>query len=671
MTTQNIIQEIIDGYLTKVKEKKSEWKGKVPYDEIPKLTITTAFWFMRITGKHYASLNKGCSPEISTKQIEEVVAAIQKEIYNHFSDIFTDDFAHYSLFMIDHAYKSFDAMASEWKNISDEPNINGALAANIDRFMKELANLRQGIPPVEMKYHFRLLKKYKEGILPSFLLQIDSFSEQMRNSPAFYRPSPRNKDAENEDTKNRKESFWRRFRNGIKPLADSVANMQEMIPSLFHLGDDCLKEALSLCNEKGMPYFTEFLYNLRYPASIHFNLESTLLFMFLDTKMQDDKFSWLIRKYETFFNNLYASLRKDHAMIDTILFPMDSIDYEEALEGYVGAPADDQFIEKKLSVLHLKKLIALQKFHDSIAQRPLPPETNDLLNRFDLLLTYTKMPYIAYNPILDNLPQYVMDTLGINQTALCKVLDVNKSTISRQRDNNTLIKKNKWFWIAAAGYTYEYLNGETTIPNYGKPTDNDANKYLIAPAVILAHGELFLKRVNSLKDYRIRLSKTNSKRKTNLLSKKHLQEISKESMIFANHLRKCRDYIDALCERERNEEMTAAVNHEKKTVVLHSKDATEKLLSYFEIFDRMLDAMRDNHIVEVLASLKEKTEPHPLELIEKLMETLSILTLSYLNSIDIQTGEICLTKEFKNCSKLTQKQIIEFNQILIDLTKVK
>ena len=671
MTAQNIIQEIIDGYLAKVKEQKSEWKGIVPYDEIPKLTIVTAFWFMRITGKHYASLNKGYSPEISTKQIEEVVTAIQKEIYNRFSDIFSDDFAHYSLFMVDHAYKNFDAMESEWKNISDEPKINGALAANIDRFMKELANLRQGIPPVEKKYHFRLLKKYKEGILPSFLLQIDSFSDQVRNSPAFYRPSLRNKVAENEDTKNRKESFWRRFRNGIKPLVDSVANMQEMIPSLFHLGDDYLKEALSLCNEKGMPYFTKFLYNLRYPASIHFNLESTLLFMFLDTKMQDGKFSCLIRKYETFFNNLYASLRKEHATIDTILFPMDLIDYEEALEGYVGVPADDQLLEKKMSVLHLKKLIALQKFHDSISQRTLPKEVDDLLDCFNFLLTHTKMPYIAYNPVLDNLPQYVMDTLGINQTDLCKLLDVNKSTISRQKDNNTLIKKNKWFWIAAAGYTYEYLNGETTIPHYGKPTDNDANKYLIAPAITLAHGELFLKRVTSLKDYRIHLSKTNSKRKTNLLSKKHLQEISKESIILAKHLRKCRDYIDSLCELERNEKMTVAVNYDKKTVVLHSKDATEKLLSYFKIFDRMLNAMNDNHIVEVLTSLKDKKEPHPLELIENLMKSLSILTLSYLNSFDTKTGEICLTKEFKSYSKSTQNQMMELNQILIDLTKAK
>lgn len=85
----------------------------------------------------------------------------------------------------------------------------------------------------------------------------------------------------------------------------------------------------------------------------------------------------------------------------------------------------------------------------------------------------------------------------------------------------------------------------------------------------------------------------------------------------------------------------------------------------------MLNAMRDNHIVEVLTSLKDKKEPHPLELIEKLMKSLSILTLSYLNSFDTKTGEICLTKEFKSCSKSTQNQIIELNQILIDLTKAK
>ena len=685
MTNQNIIQEIIDGYLAKAQELKPEQNGNVPYDEIPKLTIVTAFWFMRITGKHYASLRKRDYPQISTRPIEDAVAAIQKEIYNYFFDIFSNDFEYYSLFMIDNAYKNFDAMESEWKNISDEPKVHKDFAKNIDFFMKRIADLRKSIPPVERKYHFRLLKKYEKGIPPSDLIKVDYCSKQIRNSPLFYRQPPKPQD---ENTEDRKEPFWNRFKNEINPLANSVVNIQKMITNLFHHSDDCLKEAMSLCNEKTMPNFTKFLYNLRYPASVHFNLEAALIFMFLDIKMQDGIFSCLIRKYEAFFNNLYESLRKDYAMIDTILFPQALVEKEEMLEGFIGPPLDVPDLKNNLSFFHLKKLIALQQLYMDVSHSSLPQAEDDLMKRFDMIITYTKMPYIAYNPVLHNLPEYIMEILSINQSDLRNILDVNKSTISRQRNSNKLIENNKWFWVAAAGYTYEFLNGETTIPMYGKPPEMYENRYLIFPAITMAHGELFLKRVASLKDYRVRLASQKGKkgisideewrRQNNLLSRKHLQKISRESYIFANHIRNCRDYIDRLCQRERSEVVNESRENydtnisdsktKTKRSTIYSERATEKLIFYFRIFERMLDALQDNHIAELQTSLKDEKNIHILNLIEEIMDSLSILTLK--SSKYIESNNSKDLEAFKKQSILVQRQITVLKNSFVEILEM-
>ena len=114
MTNPNIIQEIIDGYMAL----KAKQKNNISYEDIPNLTIETAFWFMRITGKHYASLQKGLAPEICEKQVEEAVKDIQGVIHQHFSDIFSDDFEEYTVHVIDDLYKDIDNVQSEWETIS-------------------------------------------------------------------------------------------------------------------------------------------------------------------------------------------------------------------------------------------------------------------------------------------------------------------------------------------------------------------------------------------------------------------------------------------------------------------------------------------------------------------------------------------------------------------------
>ncbi len=601
---------------------------------------------------------KSNTPNISTKEIENAVQNIQAAICAKFSDLFSKDFDLYTLHLIDNLYDKIDIINSEWKTMPTEHNCNTELIQQIQNLIQKAIELRDSLNSFKSKYKKQFSTKISEDLRPSYMNDIYEFSKQKRNDPIFYTQNKNDNDNDNGD------KIWREFKESAKLLKEIIIDLQNILTNLFCIEDNNIKEIISKLNQFQMTNITTLINNIRYPASIHFNLESALIFMFVDYKLADNRFSSLIKKYETLFNNLYTTLKKEFSKIDDILFPMHLVNYEESLEGYIGLPEDLKFIENQLSVFKLKELIALQKFYAKISSKDLSDNEKKLLDQFYTILSYTKLPYIAYNLTLNNLPDYIMDTLHITQSDLVKLLGVNKSTISRQRNANTLIENNKWFWVAAAGYTYEFLNGETTITNYGKPMDNYDNKYLIAPAVRLAHGDLFLKFILNLKDYRAQLSKTNSKRKTNILQQKKLIKISQKAAEIAKPLRKCRDYIDTLCEKERNEDMINVINKYNGEIISYSQEATNKFILYVEIFYRMLDALQDNHLRKIYTEIYYKDEIHILNLIEHIMDLLSKYMLEFIECLSKENDEITISNELRNSSKIINENIIKLKSIL-------
>ena len=121
-------------------------------------------------------------------------------------------------------------------------------------------------------------------------------------------------------------------------------------------------------------------------------------------------------------------------------------------------------------------------------------------------------------------------------------------SVLEQKKNKTLLSKHRLFWLAAEGCTYEYLNGETTIPDYGKSTQERNNLYLINIASCTAHSEIFFKTINNLYEYKNQVD-TSNKTKKQLLSDKYLAPISEKALELNENMFQCRSSIRRIKEK--------------------------------------------------------------------------------------------------------------------------
>jgi len=91
------------------------------------------------------------------------------------------------------------------------------------------------------------------------------------------------------------------------------------------------------------------------------------------------------------------------------------------------------------------------------------------------------------------------------------------------------------------------MNGETTIPNYGK-NDEESLKYLIAPCISVAFAEFMLDRIKSLNTYKQNLDLQGKKSKKYVLSTDAIFKITKRVTKIADLIGKDRVRIDKIYE---------------------------------------------------------------------------------------------------------------------------
>lgn len=152
----------------------------------------------------------------------------------------------------------------------------------------------------------------------------------------------------------------------------------------------------------------------------------------------------------------------------------------------------------------------------------------------------------AYSPMLDDLPSYVLNTFGLNQSDLARILGVENYVITREKKSNALIQNHLWFWTAATNFTYTYMMGETTIPDYGK-LDSNSKIYGIGVMGQMAYAELFLRYAEDLSNYRKNLLKNGKVEKTRyVLDREYIQKISDNIMQWMDSVQKSRELLDKL-----------------------------------------------------------------------------------------------------------------------------
>lgn len=579
----NIIKECVD-------------KDEILYEDIPEMSLITSFWFMRLNSAHCSSIATRQVPPVTIDKVSKAISIIQDAIFKHFSNKILSDFKNYKLDLIDSNfdishnidYSSFPAENNEEKLFIDHLH---HLTYGIQQLSREIHILQTNYP----KYIQETIPNITK---PSQLALLKAKSEYKRNSlEANHTPE-----------------IWPCYKEDIDKSYNLLTELTTHIECLFTFNNDSffekvilfLSESNSHINPSHIPFIKNLIFELRYPDLSSFNKETISIFLFSRYKNYtiSPLVSTLIQKYENLFKNLYCKLRAKSHYIDEILFPHVLASRNQICENYIGGSWPSIDFKEHFSIFNLKKLISLYYIHKDLSQNTFTQHEDSIFRDFHNLFNFTKLPFMAYHPALNNLFDYMTKDLDINQKELANLLDQNPATISRKKKNNELLDSYQWFWVAAEGCTYEYLNGETTIPFYGKSTHDQSDKYLIALVSRFAFAELFLQEISNLRDYKLAVGRS-GKTKQNPLSFLFLSEISKKAIALASTIQQCRISIDSSCELLHNEYPSYSDNISDSIAKNRLDINQEYLLNLLDLFNNLLEQWVNHDKVKISSNNKD------------------------------------------------------------------
>ena len=499
------------------------------------MSMPEMYWVMHLNFEHLLNHIKSFNLNADIDKFESTINSSKKNIIADYSDIFDQDFSNFKLNLIDMLYE-------KQIYINDLLTLNGSVTESnfvdkliaLSKMVKSLSPYIEDIRSVFVDMNLDIPIELNK---PSDMNQLKPFSQVSRNFYQVYRQT------------NCIHSIKEKMNSAIKIIDECKTLITEI---LVNTDDVEFQNLRAICHENELYEFENYLVILEYALNQDFNDEAILLFLFvnLDDCQKESPLKIVIKKREQLLLNIYNRLHSfSSGTTNTLLDNNSNFIPSEITEPYVNVPPFQSQDEGIYILLKLKKLITLFQFYCKATNTALPDPLKFHLRDLDFILKETKLTEIAYNPLLDDLPRYVLETFGLTNNDLAEILNKDKSTISRQRANNVILKNNLWFWKTATGFTYTYINGNTTIPNYGKDSIDDT-KYRLYPATAMAFAELFLKRISQLKEYQESLkNKQVSLRKKYILSEKYLSQISMKSIILSDKIREQRIAIDKLYEQ--------------------------------------------------------------------------------------------------------------------------
>lgn len=337
--------------------------------------------------------------------------------------------------------------------------------------------------------------------------------------------------------------------------------LKESIRHLFEFSEEVFRSACEvfyICNTQKV-YLEKMIHRLEYSASNKFNLELSLLFMFLDEKpvlMEPAKI--IVEKHENLFKFMLATVKSNLQTynVEILLELSDRKELKGIEEQYnfwdnkiTYTPSED------ITFFRLKKILALFRFYNATKNNVIPTEIDCLCRNFDYVLTETNLPDVSYDYVLDYLPKYLMDVFGFNQNNLAKLLDITAKTVAVKIKNGTIIRDYLWFWQAITGYSYTFLHGQTTIPFYGPTNSMKSFDYPKQAYQVTAYAEIIINRILALVKYNKTLAASSKVKKMQnkkyVLSSPYLKFISRKATELTSILCQKRNEIESLLEKKR------------------------------------------------------------------------------------------------------------------------
>lgn len=435
----------------------------------------------------------------------------------------------------------------------------------------------------------------------------------------------------------------------LQNMCEELSKLQKSIESLYKIlqtliletNDDKFAVAISFCknNLKDFTKWQEYAINRitlwRYALGGGFNYESILIFLFskYNKESAGTILTTIVDKHQKLFLNMREILYNASSQTKELLEEFTGrVPTEITNEYYQLNIKFDKTKDNRLLLFKLKKLISLYHFYIGTTKQNEIQCINVALNTYNYILKETRLLSPSYLTMLDDLPSYVMNTFGLSQTDLANILGVGNHTITREKNNLKLLQNHQWFWNASTGFTYTYLLGETTIPDYGK-LNSDDDIYGIGVMGQMTYAELFLQYVSDLSNYKRELEKNNSRKTKYVLKKEYIENLSGCIFQFMEEIKKYRIALDNLYNwketlKKENSKRKKKISKEIKSISFFNKQTKLEALKK--------EKERLEKEIENAENFFEKTSSNFLRLLNYVREVLSISDYSKLNN-DIES----------------------------------
>ena len=505
-------------------DKLNEWKNAV--GEEFSVNLIDAFWLMHLDFEHFI---KHLQPTPTDKKknaiaFREDIDNIKHKILEHYSRRFEDDFQNYPTNM-------FDKIDYEFRNLDLEKSTS-------------IAN--------------ELLSKTLELVkdVKSLFNEIKNFQNRYAQELQIQKPISSLADIEKLQTSLFRDELSPEIRKHLSLISTKATCLKAQIRELtlnhneaeFNAAIKFCDEHASELGELGKP-LKNCLTAVYYVIDNSFNVELILVFLFgkFNRAGAGEALKLVIERHEKFFLSLYNELKNFYHEID-VLLEIATNDYPRAIEEeyYQWLPKFSPPDEPRAILFKLKRLIHLYNFYCKAQKLSLSKCVEHILFNYEKILIETRFTEFHYAPMWSNLPNYMMNFFGLNQSDLAKILGVGNYNITRELSKGTLVTNHKVLFQAATDFSYTYILGETTIPYYGKNYSHET-KYMFEVAVQMAYAEMFLNYIDALVEYREEIANTPHISKSKISSKnEYTLKMTEQIQIMVRRIQEMRVFLNEL-----------------------------------------------------------------------------------------------------------------------------
>ena len=537
-------------------DKLNEWKNSV--GEEFSVNLIDAFWLMHLDFEHFI---KHLRPTPTDKKrnalaFREDIDSIKHKILEHYSRRFEDDFQNYPTNM-------FDKIDYEFRNLDLEKSV-----------------------PISNELLSKTLELVKD--VKSLFKEIKNFQNRYSQELQLQKPISSLADIEKLQTSLLKDELSPEVRKHLSLISTKATGLKAQVRELMLNHDEIeFNAAIKFCDEHasklgelGKP-LKNYLTAIYYLLDHSFNAELILLFLFgrFDRTGAGEALKLVIERHEKFFLSLYNELKSFYPQID-VLLEIATNDYPRAVEEehYQWLPKFSPPDEPRAILFKLKKLIHLYNFYCKAQKLSLSKCVEHVLFTYEKILIETRFTEFHYAPMWSNLPNYMMNFFGLNQSDLAKILGVGNYNITREMSKGTLVTNHKVLFQAATDFSYTYILGETTIPHYGKNYSHET-KYMLEVAVQMAYAEMFLNYIDALVEYREEIANTPHISKSKISSKnEYTLKMTEQIQIMVRRIQEMRVFLNEL-----DEQRTTCKNDISSKLLEVTEQLRDNLLRALEI----------------------------------------------------------------------------------------